>query len=160
MDDQQTADVSGTNGPAPTEASTGTGRGRREEPADERLEILRMVETGTITAEEAVSLFDALDRGASASASAAGPARGAAPPPQARKPRVLRVRITESGAPRPTVNVALPLGLIGTALEIAEMHAPQYLGNTKEIRAAIENGAVGHIVDIEDEDERVEVVVE
>lgn len=133
-------------------------RGRQEQTNDDRLEILRMVESGVITAEEAATLLETLDRADRPQASLGRDARfdGA----EARRGSVVRIRITEGGSSKPTVNIALPLKLIDTGLSIAEQFVPQYLSDAATLREAVLSGMRGSILDIHDEDDHVEIIVE
>ena len=69
---------------------------------DERLQILRMVEQGKVSAEEAVKLLEALGDDSSAQ------------PARARSNRMIRVRVIEGE--RTKINVNLPLELARVAL--------------------------------------------
>lgn len=156
MEDWEPADPTTANGAAPTTDAKGPGRAKRPDgAAEERLQVLRMVEAGTLTAEEAASLLEALDR--TTPATPQPRSDGPTPTPRA---RLLRIRVTEGGGPRPTVNIAVPLGLIETGLSMAQQHLPHYLGDTAQIREAILGGTLGHIIDIHDDEDHVEVIVE
>src|SRR6476661_6638228 len=84
--------------------------------SDDRLEILRMVENGTVSAEEAARLFEALDRTERATPEFGFPGAtqpmAPVPPLQPIPPkasRLVRFRVTEGD--QPVLNLALPLGL-------------------------------------------------
>jgi len=130
---------------------------RRDPVREERLEILRMLEGGIITADEAATLLDALDQ--------AG--RPSLPPlvddptrPGAGRARQVRIRITDSVTGLASVNLAVPLGLIDAGLGIARRFAPDRLPNAEVIRESVTGGFRGHLLDIDDGGERVEIVVE
>ncbi len=133
-------------------------RGRQEQANDDRLEILRMVESGVITAEEAATLLETLDRADRPQAGGGRDARFDGG--ETRRGGVVRIRVTEGGSSKPTVNIALPLKLIDTGLSIAEQFVPQYLSDTDALREAVLSGMRGSILDIQDEDEHVEILVE
>ncbi|HEV2109225.1 MAG TPA: hypothetical protein VGR16_13260 [Thermomicrobiales bacterium] len=131
---------------------------RQDQATGDRLEILRMVESGVITAEEAATLLETLDR-----ADRMMPGTGRdfrSSDSEARRGGVVRIRITEGGSSKPTVNIALPLKLIDTGLSIAEQFVPQYLDDAGALREAVLSGMRGSILDIQDEDEHVEIFVE
>jgi hypothetical protein len=113
---------------------------------DERLQILRMIEGGQITPEEAAKLLDALGE----------PRKGEG------SPRWFRIRVTDLNTGKSKVNINLPLKLleVGTKLG-AKFAAPADL-DIEGIVQAIRAGAEGKIVDVEDEEggERVEIYVE
>ena len=79
---------------------------------EERLKILKMVEDGKITAEDAAKLLAALNEG-----------RKNAPPPAAGasggEARWFRVRISELASGKTTTTVNIPLGLDGNSLPAA-----------------------------------------
>lgn len=134
---------------------TATTRMRSDTGMDERLEILQLVESGVVTAEEAATLLDALDRPAAPgreSRTEVGDGR--------RGGGLFRIRITEAGSPKPTVNIALPLKLIDAGLSIAGQYVPEYLPKASELREAVLSGMRGTILDIQDAEDRVEILVE
>ena len=121
---------------------------------EERLHILRMVEEGKISAQEAVKLLEALEE--SKGAAQAGPRR---------RNRFLRVRVFDGEKTK--VNVNVPLELARVALRFVPKEALKAAGSDApldpdDIMRMLEEGLEGKIVDIEDDDgkTRVEVVVE
>jgi hypothetical protein len=127
---------------------------QRDQLREERLEILRLLEAGTITADEAATLLDALDRAALPPANS-GPAavRGA-------EARLVRIRVTESTTGRAVVNLAFPLGLIKSGLDIAGQFVPEYLPKVDAIRESVTSGFRGPLVDVDDGGQRVEIIAE
>lgn len=119
---------------------------------DERLQILRMVEQGKVSAEEAVKLLEALGDDSSAQ-----PARAR------RSNRMIRVRVIEGE--RTKINVNLPLELARVALGFVPKDAlrvsvgGEHL-DVDAIMRMLEEGLEGKVVDVEDEDTKVEVIVE
>ena len=135
---------------------------RRDAAKEERLEVLRLLEGGTVTADEAATLLDALDR-ADQTVRVTDPTEDLGfPPALAPTPpgRVVRIRITESHADKPTVNLAVPLGLVKTGLDIASQFRPEYLPSVEAIRESAAAGFRGHVLDIDQEGERVEIIIE
>ena len=133
-------------------------KGRQEQGMDERLEILRLVESGVVTAEEAVTLLETLERTDRPSGGTGRDSRSGEH--EERRPGVIRIRITEAGASKPIVNIALPLKLIDAGLSIAEQFVPQYLPDASDLREAVLSGMRGSILDIQDEEDHVEILVE
>ena len=127
---------------------------QRDQLREERLEILRLLEAGTITADEAATLLDALDRAGLPPANS-GPAavRGA-------EARLVRIRVTESTTGRAVVNLAFPLGLIKSGLDIAGQFVPEYLPKVDAIRESVTSGFRGPLVDVDDGGQRVEIIAE
>jgi len=130
---------------------------RRDAAREERLEILRMLEQGAITADEAATLLDALDRADRPSAS---PFAEEATQPIGGRPKQVRIRITDSDTGKASVNLALPLGLIDAGLGIARRFAPDRLLNAEAIRESVTTGFRGPLLDVDDGGERVEIIVE
>ena len=127
----------------------------RAQLREERLEILQMLEAGTITTEEAVTLLEALDR----PVSPADYEVRAAPPPSP-GPGHVRIRVTDATSGRTTINLAFPLALIESGLDIAGQFVPEYLPKVEAIRDSVRAGFRGALVDIDDGSQRVEIVAE
>jgi hypothetical protein len=131
---------------------------------EERMKILTMVQEGKITPEDAAQLLEAINEGARASI----PPRPGMPPnpPEGglgRKPRWLRVRVTDTNTGRPRVNVRLPVSMVSVGLKMGSKFAPQVEGlDSNELMQIIESGEIGQIVDVFDENdgEHVEVFLE
>lgn len=123
--------------------------------AEERAQILKMVGEGKITAEEGARLLKAVasnDR-RGRPAGSGGAFRG----------RWLRVRVFNASTGQPKVNVNLPMGLVGIGLRLGAQFAPELADvDMEEVMAAIEEGAQGKIVEVEDAEdgERVEIFIE
>ena len=133
----------------------------RETGREERMEILRLLEAGDVTADEAGMLLDALDIGKSAGVP------GGAEPDEPTRPiagnggtarGLIRIRVTEGEQARG--NLAVPFALIEAGLGIAEQFVPEYLVDAKTIREAIKSGSRGPILEVNDGAQRVEIVVE
>lgn len=128
--------------------------------SEEKLRILRMLQEGKITADEAARLLAALGTPGKEEAPAA-PGGGAA------KGRTswLRVKVSNRETGRTLVNVNLPLSLLSVGLNIAKRFAdiPELDKiDLDEIVAAVREGSSGKIIEVEDEDdeERVEISIE
>ncbi|MBN1889838.1 MAG: hypothetical protein JW850_17715 [Thermoflexales bacterium] len=120
---------------------------------EERLQILKMVEEGKITAEEGAKLLSALSGGA----------RGEKPAEGGAGARWFRVRVVDLDTGKDKVNVNIPMGLVNVGIKMGARFAPEIEGmDIDEIVSAIKSGAQGKIVDVIDEadGERVEIFVE
>jgi hypothetical protein len=120
--------------------------------SEERLKILRMVEEGKISPEEAARLLAAVTKAERKRASTAS-AEG----------RWLRVRVTDMDSGKTAVNVNLPVSLVNVGLRMGARFVPEMEGvSMTELDDAIRRGVTGKIIDIVDEEERqrVEVYVE
>ncbi len=128
--------------------------------AEERMQILRMVENRQITADEGARLLTALE-------DKAGNGDLPVPPPKpspGTRGRWLHVRVTDLKSGKRKVNVNIPLGLVDVGLKMGAKFAPAGLEglDMEQIMVAIKSGGEGKIVDVEDEEEseHVEVFVE
>ena len=111
---------------------------------EERMKILKMLEEGKITAEEAARLLEALEASS----------RRESPPPE----RWVPLKVTDMRTGRQRVNVNIPLHLINLGFSIGARFSPKW----EEILEKIRVGARGKIVDVEDEEEgeKVEIYIE
>jgi hypothetical protein len=123
---------------------------------EERLQILKMIEGGKISAAEGAELLRALstkeERGPTLE-----PMKGVS------APRWFRVRVTDVQSGRNKVNVNIPMGLVNVGIKMGARFAPEIEGEQLEgIMDAIRSGQQGKIMDIVDEGdgERVEIFVE
>lgn len=118
----------------------------------ERMQILKMIENGQVTADEAAKLLEALETGAK-DAKRAG----------ATAPRWLRIRVTDLRSGKAKVNVNIPMSLVNVGLKMGAKFAPEMEGvDMDEIKEAIQMGTQGKIIDVEDEEdqEHVEIFIE
>ena len=127
--------------------------------AEERMQILKMIQDGKITAEEGAKLLQAL------SASSKADKRPPAPPPPGAPgdPRWFRVRVTDMRSGKNKVNVNIPMSLVNVGLKMGARFTPNMEGvNLEEIMTAIKSGASGKVMDVTDEEsgEHVEIYVE
>jgi hypothetical protein len=137
--------------------------------ADERLQVLRLLENDEITADEAGLLLDALD----ADATADRPARPSSPAETGtvevvpakrdggkRRPPQLRIRVSDVRTGTARVNLAIPLGFLDAGYRLARRVAPGRVPAVEDLHEAVRTGFEGHLIDVVDGDERVEILVE
>ena len=120
--------------------------------SEERLKILKMVEEGKISPEEAARLLAAVSKAERRRASTTSS-----------EGRWLRVRVTDMDSGKMAVNVNLPVSLVNVGLRMGARFVPEMEGvSLNELDEAIRRGVTGNIIDIVDEQERqrVEVYVE
>ena len=125
--------------------------------SEERLRILQMIQEGKVTAEEGAKLLEALGSG---TRKAGATTRAERP---TRDPRLLRVRITDLDTGKTKVNVNIPMSLVNVGVRLGARFMPTHADvNYDEIMEAIQGGASGQLVDVEDIEsgERVEVWIE
>lgn len=116
---------------------------------DERRKILEMVEKGTISAQQAGQLLDALRDQEDTERKAK------------RKPRWVRIRVTDP-QDMVRVNLTLPVGLVRAGLRAGGSIAGVDGLDTAGLEDMLDRGELGHLLDIRDSErgERVEIFVE
>lgn len=121
--------------------------------SEEKRQILRMLQDGKVSVDEAMKLLDVVDGG------------GTAQPSSSRPGRMLRVRVYDNGG-KTKVNVNIPLTLAKVALKFIPKGAMKELTdqniNLDEIISSITETTIGKIVDVQDDanQTKVEVFVE
>ncbi|HEY81176.1 MAG TPA: hypothetical protein EYP25_03975 [Anaerolineae bacterium] len=132
--------------------------------SDERLHILKMLEEGKITAEEASQLLEALNA-AEAEAQGGPEAQGVWESP--RKARWMRIEVTERHGNR--VHIKLPVAIVRAALRLGGGHlsiggfdseelGPELMA---ELERALLDGEMGLLVDVVEEDgDHVQIYLE
>jgi len=127
---------------------------------EERMRILMMIQEGKITAAEGARLIEALDDLKEPSPPYTPSTTGMS---SGKKPRYLRVLITDTDTGKARVNVRLPASLINSGVRMGARFAPEIEGlDMEDLNAWLNSGEVGQIVDIFDEDdgEHIEVFLE
>jgi len=123
---------------------------------EERMQILRMVAEGKISAEEGAKLLAALEADTSKK-------EGRATANDPSEPRWFRVRVTDLETGKNKVSVNLPMSLVDVGTRIGARFAPDLEGASfLDIIEKIKSGTQGKILDVEDaaDGERVEIYVE
>jgi hypothetical protein len=118
-------------------------------PGSERNRILKMIEAGQVSADEAAQLLDAIGQ--------------TQRPTERQRQRLVRVRVTDLHTGRQTANVTIPVSLVNVGLRLGARLAPQLSGSAlEELVRSIEGGASGRLLEWQDleEGERVELIVE
>ena len=121
---------------------------------EERMQILKMIQNGQVSAEEGAKLLAALEGGQKSEMAANAAAT---------QGKFLRVRVTDMSTGRTKVNVNVPLALVNIGLKMGARFMPDLDSmDTDEIMQAIRSGMQGKIVDVEDAEdgEKVEVYIE
>ena len=123
--------------------------------SEERARILQMVSDNKIDAQEAARLLGALNASPGSDDRAERAPTGRA--------RWFRVRVTDMETGRTKVNVNLPLSLVKVGMRMGAHFAPEVEElDWDELMTAIQDGAAGKLVEVEDmeDGEKVEVYVE
>lgn len=121
---------------------------------EERLQILKMIEEGKISAAEGADLLRALEQD---SGRPSEPLKGAS------APRWFRVRVTDTKTGRNKVNVNIPMGLVNVGIKMGARFAPDVEGfDFNQLIQAVRSGQQGKVVDLfnTEEGERIEIFVE
>ena len=125
---------------------------------NEKIRILKMVEDGKLTAEEAMKLIESM-----------GKTDLVKVPDHSKRgsgPRFLKIRVYEDGTKKPKVNIAIPLGLAKIVTKFLPGSAKMELNNRKidleDLISTITDATEGKILEIHDEEdnEHVEIVIE
>jgi hypothetical protein len=118
---------------------------------EDRMQILKMLEEGKITAEEAARLMDALQASCETEEK---PQTG----------RRLLIKVTDAKTGKKKVNLKIPIGLARIAAKFVPPKAKQKLAqegvDVDEVMAQVFAGNVGKIVDVESDEENVEITIE
>ena len=125
--------------------------------SEERIKILKMLEEGKLSVEEASRLLKVLSK---------GKPEGQRVMPEG-EAKWLRVRVTELASKKTKVNISLPMSLVTVGVRLAAPFIPDDEGSelneiSDSLREALDSGMVGKVVDVVDEEEgyRVEIYVE
>ena len=136
-------------------------------PSDEGKQVLKLLAEGKIDVEQAFRLLRALGdiddrpRGPTPPAPPMPPMAPEPPPPGTRG-RILRIRVTENGQQK--VNVAIPLAIARMGkMKLASSglvrgHLSKFGIDLDELLREVETA--GRVVDINDDEDRVEIFVE
>ena len=121
---------------------------------EERLQILKMLEKGTIDAKEADELISTLEKRDTVFEK---------PEVNKSKPKFIKILVEENGEEK--VNISIPILLAKTALKIMPKKAKEQMEdqnvNLDSILAAIDDdSAKGKIVDINDDGDHVSISLE
>lgn len=126
----------------------------------ERLKILKMLEDGKISAEDAARLLKTLEEvDRSSKTSAEGGSASSTPS----SGRWFRVRVTDIETGKPRVNIRMPVSVVRSGLKMGAHFSPNVEGmDIHRLSEIIESGEIGQVVDVFDEEdgEHVEVFIE
>jgi hypothetical protein len=122
---------------------------------EERMQILKMIEEGKISAKEGAELIRALDKG--------NTGRAGEPMKGASAPRWFRVRVTDTTSGRTKANINIPMGLVNVGIKMGARFTPDVEGfDFNQLLQAIQSGQQGKVVDVVNGEgnERIEIFVE
>jgi hypothetical protein len=124
---------------------------------EEKMMILKMLQEGKISADEAARLLESLESGSKKEEIKQ------TEEPRKSEGKFFRVSITDSTTGKSRANIRMPLSVMGIGLKFGAHFAPQIDGvESEQLMEAIRNGQVGKIIDVyDDEDEEhVEIFIE
>lgn len=119
--------------------------------------ILKMLQDGKISADEAAKLLESVDAGNKTEKPADADAS------QKVQGKFFRVLITDTDTGKARANIRIPLSVLGIGVKFGAQFAPQIGGiEQDQIMDAISSGQVGKILDVYDDDdgEHVEIFIE
>lgn len=121
---------------------------------EEKMMILKMLQEGKISAEEAAKLLESVETGWE---------KDQGEKARSEKGKFFRVKITDTDTGKSRANIRIPLSVLGAATKFGANFVPDIEGlDNQELTLAIRRGEVGKIIDVfDDEDgEHVEVFIE
>jgi hypothetical protein len=125
--------------------------------SDERLKILKMLQDGKITAEDAMQLLEAMSRQAPQEKTAFSAAA------TGMTAQWMRVQITDSASDKIKANVRLPFSLVNTGMKMgAHFSANLSPEVIKELNLRLKTGETGMILDVVDnkQGDRIRIFLE
>jgi hypothetical protein len=132
--------------------------------SEERMKILKMIQEGRISPEDAVQLLRVLEPQAADARRGRGPVSPPGVPNMgSASGRWFRVMVTDTKSGRARVNVRLPASMVSAGMKLGARFAPQVEGlEAGKLMEYLNSGMVGKIVDVFDEEdgEHVEVFIE
>ena len=127
---------------------------------NERMMILKMIEEGSVSADEGARLLSSVERGVKSSVK---PSVKPSVQHSSGTAKWFRVRVTDTVTGKSKATVSLPLSLMDWGLRVGAQFAPE-VGNIDlgELSDILNQGMEGKIVDVLDEEdgEHVEIFIE
>jgi len=125
---------------------------------EEKMMILKMLQEGKISANEAAILLESLDSGSKKKEE-----KKQSDESRKAEGKFFRVSITDTTTGKSRANIRMPLSVMGIGMRFGAHFAPQIDGvESEQLMDAIRNGQVGKIIDVYDDDdgEHVEIYIE
>jgi hypothetical protein len=120
--------------------------------SEEQIQILKMIQSGQITADEGARLLEALK---------GRPKEEPGPGSRVKGPQQLRIRVTDLETGRQKADIRMPWSLVNVGINMGARFAHEEI-KAEDFIKAIQAGTMGKIMDVADEEdnERVEIFVE
>jgi hypothetical protein len=125
---------------------------------EEKMMILKMLQEGKISANEAAILLESLDSGSKKKEE-----KKQSDESRKTEGKFFRVSITDTTTGKSRANIRMPLSVMGIGMRFGAHFAPQIDGvESEQLMDAIRNGQVGKIIDVFDDDdgEHIEIYIE
>lgn len=125
---------------------------------EEKMMILKMLQEGKISADEAAKLLESVeagDRKKEAPGESGETSKG--------QGKFFRVKITDTDTGKSRANIRIPLSVLNIGVKLGAHFAPQIDGvHSEQMLEAMRSGQIGKIIDVyDDEDgEHVEIYIE
>jgi hypothetical protein len=131
---------------------------------NEKREILELLETGQIDAEEAARMLSGVSSGKPANTPVEEPAEGAVESPETAKgngkPSMFRVRVRRLDTGENKVSVNIPLRMLKLGLRLGGRFSPHLEGiNMAELKEMMTDMESGMLVEVQDEESNEHVQV-
>ncbi|MCK4935573.1 MAG: hypothetical protein KAR84_01865 [Elusimicrobiales bacterium] len=120
---------------------------------EEKARILKMLEEGKISAQDAAKLMDAIEKTEDNEENV-------------KVGKTLKIRVYEDGSPRPKVNLSIPIGWSKFLMPFVETKIQSKLKekgvdiDIDKIKEEMDHAHVGKIIDIDDGGDKVEIYIE
>jgi len=125
---------------------------------EEKMMILKMLEEGKISADEADELLESVENGGKEEQRKAEGEEASE-----KKGKFFRIKVTDTETEKTRANIRIPLSILGIGRKLGAKFAPE-LGNLdqEQITEAINSGQMGRLLDVYDEEdgEHVEIFIE
>ena len=120
--------------------------------AEERIQVLKMIQSGQITAEEGARLLEALE---------SRPQKEPQLESHGKEPSQFHIRVTDLETGRQKIDLRMPWRLVNVGINMGARFAREEI-HVDDFVEAIQAGTAGKIVDVVDEEdcERIEIFVE
>lgn len=126
---------------------------------EERMQILKMVETGKISADDGMKLLEAVEADDQAESGSAHPAH------LKRNKKAIRVQVFEGDLEKPKVNINVPVGLVKIITKFipesakAEMTVNDKPFDIDEIVEMVEMGTEGVLMEVDEPEKKERVII-
>jgi hypothetical protein len=127
--------------------------------SEERMQVLKMIQQGLISAEQGLQLLTALEEKPKGSDTAQQQEASIT----GRGGRWFRVRVTEMSTGKTRVNIRMPVSVLSAGMKMGARFSPEIEGmDIEKLIAIVRSGETGQIVDVIDQEdgEHVEVFIE